>query len=65
MDALTAWTSDDEYETRVAAIDLLLAVDDDHEVESITGSSGRDLFYQGLGDLLTDVGLKNELETVL
>ena len=39
-------------------IDLLLSVQDDEEEDILTGSSGRDLFYDGLGDILTDIKTK-------
>ena len=65
MTALAAWNSGDSYEDRVAAIDALLDVQDDEEEDKLTGSSGRDLFYDGLGDILTDVKTKKNAETVL
>jgi hypothetical protein len=33
--------------------------------EKATGSSGRDPFYDGIGDILTDVKTKKDVETVL
>jgi len=63
--ALALWTSADSYEERVADIDALLAVDDDEEEDTLTGSSGRDLFYDGLGEALTDVKTGRDPETVL
>jgi Ca2+-binding RTX toxin-like protein len=62
MAVLAAWTSNDSYDDRVQAIGALLTVVDDEEEDKLTGSSGLDLFYAGLGDILTD--LKNA-ETVL
>jgi hypothetical protein len=39
---------------------------DDSETDTLTGASGRDLFYQGLGDNLTDVKINgSDVETVL
>ena len=64
-EALATWTSGDSYEDRVAAIDALLAVEDDEEEDVLTGSAGRDVFFDGLGDLLTDLKTKKEPETVL
>lgn len=65
MDLLAGWTSPDDYSTRVVAIDTLLSVDDDEEEDLLTGSSGRDLFYDGLGDTLTDRKSKKDPESVL
>jgi hypothetical protein len=53
--AVNAWSNSDSFEDRVLAIDLLLAVNDDGNSDSLTGSSGRDLFYQGIGDHATDL----------
>ena len=36
-------------------VDALMSVLDDEEVDKLTGSAGRDLFYEGIGDDLTDV----------
>jgi len=38
---------------------------DDEEEDRLTGSSGQDLFYDGLGDILTDVKTMKNAETVL
>jgi hypothetical protein len=65
MAVLAAWTSNDSYQDRVDAIDALLTVDDDEEEDQLTGSSDRDLFYDGVGDILTDVKTKKDVETVL
>jgi Ca2+-binding RTX toxin-like protein len=65
MALMAKWTSADDYDDRVSAIDLLLSVEDDEEEDMLTGSSGRDLFYEGLGDILTDVKTKKNAETVL
>ena len=65
MALLAVWTSADDYDDRVSAIDLLLSVEDDEEEDILTGSSGLDLFYDGLGDTLTDVKTKKRAETVL
>ena len=48
-----------DYDARVAAVDAALSVIDDGERDVLTGSSGRDLFFDGLGDALLDVK-KNE-----
>jgi len=65
MAALAAWTSSDDYDDRVDALDALLTVQDDEEEDLLTGSSGRDLFYDGLLDILTDVKTKKDPELVL
>jgi Ca2+-binding RTX toxin-like protein len=62
MAAVMAWTANDSYENRVLAVDALLSVIDDEERDKLTGSSGRDLFYAGVGDRLP--GVKDD-ETVL
>ncbi len=65
MDLLAAWYAIETYDNRVAAVDPLLTVYDDEEEDKLTGGSGRDLFYDGLGDILTDVANKKNAETVL
>ena len=55
MAVLSVWDADDFYENRVAAIAAMFVVTDDENEDKLTGSSGRDLFYAGLGDVLTDV----------
>lgn len=63
---LAAWEAfENPYEARVAAIDALLAVVDDGDEDQLTGSFGQDLFYDGVGDSLTDVSESRDLETVL
>ena len=37
----------------------------DEESDLLTGSSGRDLFYDGLLDVVTDLKTKQNAETVL
>ena len=64
MAALAAWTASDPYEDRVAAIGATLTVIDDEEQDLLTGSSRRDLFYDGLLDVLTDRKTKKDAETV-
>ncbi len=59
MDAAMAWAADNPYGDRVSDIAGLLSVLDDFEEDNLTGSSGRDLFFDGSGDALTDVK-KNE-----
>ena len=39
--------------------------DDDEDEDKLTGSSGRDLFYDGVGDKLNDVKTKKNAEIVL
>jgi hypothetical protein len=64
--ALEAWDSTESYGDRVAAVDSLLDMLDDNEFDQLTGSSGRDLFYQGFGDDLTGVMTNGiNAETVL
>ena len=65
MAAMAAWDSGDSYDDRVAAVDALLSVADDGDDDVMTGSAGRDLFYDGLGDKFTDLKKKNPTETVL
>jgi hypothetical protein len=64
-EVLDEWNSDRPYADRVAAIDSLLHAMDDGDSDRLTGSAGRDLFFEQLGDDLTDAKLKHELETVL
>jgi Ca2+-binding RTX toxin-like protein len=52
---LGAWNNNDSYANRVLAVDALLTVMDDLEEDKLTGSAGTDLFYDGLGDVLTDL----------
>lgn len=42
------------YEIRKAAIAAMFVETDDGVQDKLTGSAGRDLFYDGLGDVLTD-----------
>ena len=65
LEVLDEWNSADPYAARVAVVDSLLDVLDDSDSDRMTGSSGRDLFYDGLGEDLTDVNSKHQLETVL
>ena len=65
LEVLSAWTSNAPYQTRVDAVDALLEVLDDDEQDLLTGGAGRDLLYDGLGDLLKDVKKKKNAETVL
>lgn len=55
LGVLTAWDANDSYESRVAAVDALWTVVDDGDEDKLTGSSGRDLFYDGVGDWMTDL----------
>lgn len=52
--AILAWNAVDNYDNRAAAVDALLVVTDDSNVDTLTGSAGLDLFYDGLGDTLND-----------
>jgi Ca2+-binding RTX toxin-like protein len=60
--ALAAWNSNDDYADRVDAIEALLTVVDDEEVDKLNGGAGLDLFFSGLGDDWTD---RKADETVL
>ncbi len=62
---LAAWNGDDSYDDRVSAVDAALTVDDDEEEDKLTGSWDQDLFYDGIGDILTDVKTNKDVETVL
>ena len=62
LDVALEWNAADTYENRVAAVDALFTVADDGVEDKLTGSGGRDLFYDGVGDLLTD---QKPLEDVL
>ena len=63
MDAVMAWADlNQSYQNRVLAMMAALTVLDDHETDSLNGSSGSDLYYDGIGDLLK--GVKSD-ETVL
>jgi len=63
--ALAAWNSEDSYDDRVAVIDALFTLQDDGDEDKLTGGSGRDVFFDGLGDLLTDLKTRKKPETVL
>ncbi len=55
MNAITAWNAPIAYSLRVSAIHTLWVISDDGEEDRLTGSAGWDLYYQGIGDLLTGV----------
>lgn len=56
MAILAAWDDPNEsYENRAAAVDALIMVLDDADQDQLTGSADRDLFYDGVDDLLTDL----------
>jgi hypothetical protein len=64
--ALAAWASSDPYLDRVADVDALLDDIDDEEVDMLTGGSGRDLYFDGVGDALLGVkATGSTAETVL
>jgi RHS repeat-associated protein len=66
FDVLDAWRSTASYSSRVAVVDLLLDDVDDLELDRLTGGLGRDLFFNGLGDVLTDrKSSGSNIETVL
>ena len=56
---LDAWSdTSSDYDTRVAAVEAAIVnAFDDGDVDLLTGASGRDLFYAGISDILTDVHL--------
>ena len=62
------WTAANDMALMMALEDwetgrtISLAIDDDLEADELTGSSGLDAFFEGLGDVLTDV---NNSETVI
>lgn len=53
--ALAAWANSDPYADRIDEIQSLLDAWDDEESDALTGGSGRDLYFDGLGDQLTGV----------
>ncbi len=56
MAAAMAWGDESEtYANRSTSIQVMVAVVDDGDEDLLTGSASRDLFYDGLGDMLTDV----------
>ena len=62
MNALAAWNDGvDTYPDRVLAVNALLTVKDDGDEDKLTGSSSRDVFFDGVGDHLTDLGLDDTL----
>ena len=66
LEVLGSWNSPASYANRVAAVDLLLGDVDDLEGDQLTGGSGRDLFFDGLSDVLTDrKSSGSNVETVL
>jgi Ca2+-binding RTX toxin-like protein len=55
---LQEWNSGEDYEARVARLRLLLnasTVFDDGDADMLTGSSGLDWFFDGIGDTITRV----------
>ena len=65
LEVLDDWNSADPYTIRVVAVTSLFNVSDDNEKDRLSGSAGRDLWFDGFGDNLSDVKLRYELETVL
>ena len=61
MAVAMTWGSGGLHDDRVLAVDVLLAVIDDGDNDKLTGSSSRDLFYDGAGDHLTDLGANDTL----
>jgi Ca2+-binding RTX toxin-like protein len=55
MSAMTVWNSPIAYSVRVSAINVLWVVSDDGEEDLLTGGAGQDLYYDGVGDVLTGV----------
>ena len=62
---LAVWNSDGSYDDRAGAVDALLTVTEDGRQDRLTGSSGRDLFYEGVGDLLSDIKETGEVEAAM
>jgi PKD repeat protein len=62
---IAAWDSDDSYDDRVETIINILLMEDDQQEDQLTGSAGRDLFFEGLGDILTDVRTNQDLKILL
>ena len=61
LSILEEWNSEDDFLTRQMALAGLLnssTVEDDEEEDTLTGSSGEDWFFAGLGDVITDQGSK-------
>jgi Ca2+-binding RTX toxin-like protein len=55
LDLLATWgDSVSDYPARAALIDALFTVSDDGDEDLSTGSSGLDLYYSGIGDILND-----------
>ena len=61
-EVLAEWSSAQSYFDRVMAIESLLTVFDDDTSDHLTGGSGRDLWFDGLGDKLTGVTLTGEAD---
>jgi uncharacterized delta-60 repeat protein len=51
---LTAWKAPSLYLARVAAVDALFDAYEDSSIDTLTGEDGRDLFFVGQNDRLTD-----------
>ncbi len=60
LDALFAWNSDEPDESRKDAVIGLLHVLDDGDRDRLNGGPGRDLFYNGVRDVMTDAGKKKD-----
>jgi hypothetical protein len=69
FDLLDVWNGPGSYAQRVADLQSFLSpggtVFDDGDTDVMTGSANRDLFFQGLGDVLTDRHKKKNAEIVL
>lgn len=51
---MASWTADDDYATRVSNLSAQLTIVDDEEQDSLEGAADRDIFFDGLGDVLVD-----------
>ncbi|WP_236626075.1 PKD domain-containing protein, partial [Rhodopirellula baltica] len=63
---MSVWNGDDPYNTRIEAIDGLIDDTDDGERDMLFGLSGRDLYFNGLGDRAIGVRRAgSQAETIL
>ncbi|WP_234952804.1 PKD domain-containing protein, partial [Rhodopirellula baltica] len=63
---MSVWNGDDPYNTRIEAIDGLIDDIDDGERDMLFGLSGRDLYFNGLGDRAIGVRRAgSQAETIL
>ena len=65
LQLLDEWDSAANHDERVFIVHGTLTDSDDFEPDTLTGSSGRDLFFAELDDSITDLKTKQNPETVL